>query len=71
MIIIIRRLGIPEASTGVILNHEFFSVLDLNALENGTLVPMFVPKKIQSHESISSLAPVKPYKGDDTLFAEF
>jgi hypothetical protein len=66
-----RRLGVQEGSTRRILDHPFFSTVDIDAISNGTFVPEFIPVPNQHHEPLSNLMPVRPFNGDQTLFAEF
>jgi hypothetical protein len=66
-----RRLGVHEGSTKCIADHTFFSVLDLVALNDGKVVPEYIPNKSTVHEPLSNLTPVRPFNGDQSLFAEF
>ena len=54
-----------------ILNHPFFQSLDLQALQNGTLVPEYVPEILLEREPITNTSQVKAYNGEQHLFAEF
>lgn len=66
-----RRIGVQEGSTRCILDHPFFSILDIEAIKNQTAVPEFIPIANQHHEPLSNLMPVRPFNGDQSLFAEF
>jgi len=66
-----ERLGVHEGSTKCIADHVFFSVLDLAALSEGKVVPEYIPSKSTVHEPLSNLTPVRPFNGDQSLFAEF
>ena len=60
-----------EGSTTCILDHLFFKDFDVEGLKHGRLVPSFIPSPLTYHESISNLQPIKPYKGDQSVFADF
>lgn len=66
-----ERLGVQEGSTRCILDHAFFANVNIEAIKNRTLVPEFIPVANQHHEPLSNLMPVKPFNGDQSLFAEF
>ena len=67
----LRRIGVQEGSTKRILDHPFFSQVDIFKLKNGTAVPEFFPKSLLAHCQISSLKSVKTFRGDQKLFLEF
>ncbi len=60
-----------EGSTRVILEHPFFANVDVEGIKNGKIVPEFIPTANQNHEPLSNLMPVRPFNGDQTLFADF
>jgi hypothetical protein len=62
---------VHEGSTKHIVDHPFFALLDLQALQEGKVVPEFIPNKTLVHEPLSNLTPVRPFNGDQSLFAEF
>jgi serine/threonine protein kinase/CRP-like cAMP-binding protein len=66
-----ERIGVQEGSTRSILNHPFFANIDIEGIKNHTVVPEFIPIPNQHHEPLSNLMPVRPFNGDQTLFAEF
>ena len=66
-----RRLGVQEGSTRAILDHPFFANVDIEGIKNRTVVPEFTPAPNQHHEPLSNLMPVRPFNGDQSLFAEF
>jgi hypothetical protein len=66
-----RRIGVQEGSTRCILDHAFFSGMDLEGIKNQTVVPEFVPTAHTQHEPLSSLMPVRPFNGDQLLFTDF
>lgn len=65
------RIGIKEGNAKFILDHPFFRDLNVKALKSGTLVPEYIPEPQSQYEPISNLVPVKPYRGDQAVFAEF
>ena len=66
-----ERMGVQEGYTSVILEHEFFNDLDVEGLVNGTLKPVHIPSPPQSNAPISSLPPIKAFRGDQSLFEFF
>eukprot|EP01038_Epipyxis_sp_PR26KG_P007545 gene7545-10280_t len=66
-----ERIGVQEGSTRAILDHAFFGNCDINAIKNLTAVPDFIPHPQNHHEPLSSLMPVRPFNGDQSLFADF
>lgn len=66
-----ERLGVQEGSTRCILDHPFFANVDIEGIKNGKVVPDFIPVPNQHHEPLSNLMPVRPFNGDQSLFAEF
>jgi serine/threonine protein kinase len=66
-----ERIGVQEGSTRRILDHPFFSNIDINHLRNGTIVPEFVPEPQSYHEPVSTLKPVKVFSGDQKQFLSF
>jgi hypothetical protein len=66
-----ERLGVKEGSTRVILDHLFFKGLSVDLLQKGLITPMYVPEPPSYHEPVSKLMAVKPYNGDQSIFAEF
>ena len=66
-----RRIGVHNGSTKRILEHPFFAKLDLAAVKEGKAKPEFIPSATTSHEPLSNLMPVKPFNGDQKVFADF
>ena len=66
-----ERMGVQEGYTSVILEHQFFNDLDVEGLVNGTLKPVHIPSPPQTNAPISSLPPIKAFRGDQNLFAFF
>jgi len=66
-----ERIGVQEGSTRCILDHPFFSSVDKDGVHNMTVVPSFIPGHNHNHDPLSNLMPVKPFNGDQHLFAEF
>jgi hypothetical protein len=66
-----ERLGVQEGSTRCILDHPFFSNVDIEGIKKGTVVPEFIPAPNQHHEPLSNLMPVRPFNGDQSLFTDF
>jgi hypothetical protein len=66
-----RRIGVQEGSTRCILDHPFFAAVDKTGVYNMTVVPSFIPAHNHNHDPLSNLMPVKPFNGDQHLFAEF
>jgi hypothetical protein len=60
-----------QGSTRVILTHEFFAGFDVAALEAGTLEPVYIHPPITQHDTTLKMPPVKPYKGNQSLFVMF
>lgn len=60
-----------EGSTKKILDHAFFSQVNIEKLKDGILAPEFLPKSSFAHCQISSLKSVKTFRGDQKLFYEF
>jgi len=67
----IRRIGVQEGDTGAILDHEFFSGVDLANMRNRRYVPNFIPNTIPGDENLSNLPAAKPYAGDQSPFSGF
>jgi serine/threonine protein kinase len=63
------RLGVHF--TNAILEHEYFNGFDIDALENGSMVPVYVPAAPSTHAPVSSLPAIKAYKGNQSLFDFF
>ena len=70
-ILLHRRIGVQEGSTRCIIDHPFFANIDSQAVHDMTLVPQFIPAHNNTHDPLSNLMPVKPFNGDQHLFAEF
>jgi len=66
-----ERIGVQEGSTRCILDHPFFSGLDVDGIKNCTFAPEFTPVPHSQHEPLSNLMPVRPFNGDQSLFTEF
>jgi serine/threonine protein kinase len=66
-----ERKGVQEGYTSVILEHEFFQELDVEALVNGTMKPVHIPSPPQSNVTLSTLPPIKSFKGDQKQFDFF
>ena len=66
-----ERIGVQEGSTRCILDHPFFKDVDTAGVANITVVPSFIPGHNHNHDPLSNLMPVKPFNGDQHLFAEF
>lgn len=66
-----ERIGVQEGSTRCILDHPFFAGVDTAGVANLTVVPQFIPQHNHNHDPLSNLMPVKPFNGDQHLFAEF
>ncbi len=60
-----------EGSTRAILDHPFFSNVDIEGIKSRSVVPEFIPTPNAHHEPLSNLMPVRPFNGDQSLFAEF
>ena len=60
-----------SGSTKAILDHPFFADLDIAAVNSKTLRPEHIPEPTDYHEPISNLTSIKPFNGDQSLFAEF
>ena len=69
--IVFRRIGVQEGSTRCILDHPFFAAVDKEGVFKMTTVPSFIPQHNHNHDPLSNLMPVKPFNGDQHLFAEF
>lgn len=66
-----ERIGTQEGSTRAILDHPFFSGSDVEGIGSGSVVPEFIPSVNTHHEPLSNLMPVRPFNGDQGLFADF
>lgn len=69
-----NRLGVKDGTISI-FNHELFSNYKdtINEITNLTYIPSYIPKQLEdtSYEPISSIPNVKPYKGDNAIFANF
>ena len=65
------RLGIKSGNSRDIVDHEIFASLDVDSVENMTYVPEYIGPKLTDFEGLQSLQNVKPYKGDQSIFAAF
>jgi hypothetical protein len=53
------------------LDHPFFQGIDAAGVLSHSLTPSFIPGHNHNHDPLSNLMPVKPFNGDQHLFAEF
>ena len=63
-----ERVGADD--TSVILDHQYFEGVDIDALFNGTEQAHFVPPPLRG-KSISTVPPINAYSGDQSIFAVF
>lgn len=66
-----RRYGTQGGLPGNLLQHGFFADFDCDAVEGGRYKPDFIPDILLDRDPVSSSAQVKPFNGDQKLFAEF
>lgn len=66
-----ERIGVQEGDTGAILDHEFFTSIDMVAIRNRRFVPSFIPPVISGDENLSNLPSPKAFTGDQTPFEGF
>ena len=66
-----RRLGIQQGSSKCILDHGFFSKIDTKAVLSLKANPPFKPSPSATHEPLANLPAVRPYHGDQKIFADF
>uniref|UniRef100_A0A7S0SWA7 cGMP-dependent protein kinase n=1 Tax=Chromulina nebulosa TaxID=96789 RepID=A0A7S0SWA7_9STRA len=66
-----ERYGVQGGFPRSILTNPFFNKLNIDSLEKGTLVPDFIPQIMLDRDPISSSVQVKPFNGDQKLFADF
>ena len=66
-----RRFGIAQGSTRLILSHSFFTGFDVASLESGTMAPGLILPPVATHDGKPMLPPVKPFRGNQSIFADF
>lgn len=68
-----ERLGVQDAATSFILEHEFFKDLDFKKMFARDLPAPFIPTPIDPKErkQLSLMQESKPYEGNQALFSEF
>eukprot|EP01035_Chromulina_nebulosa_P017321 gene17321-22862_t len=66
-----ERYGVQGGFPRSILTNPFFNKLNIDSLEKGSLVPDFIPQIMLDRDPISSSVQVKPFNGDQKLFADF
>lgn len=72
LIFYFSRISYQEGSTLCILDHKYFSKIDISALENRALKPVHVPDvKPPSNKSFDVSTDFKPYTGNDSIFLDF
>lgn len=60
-----------EGATRFILEHDFFKSISIDLLQKGLITPMYAPEPPSYHEPVSKLMAVKPFNGDQSIFADF
>lgn len=60
-----------QGSTRFILSHRFFNGFDVASLENGSMVPSLIVPPISNRDGNQKLPPVKPFRGNQSMFSEF
>jgi hypothetical protein len=69
---VISRISYQEGSTLCILDHKFFSKIDISALESKSLKPSHIPEaKTPSAKSFDVSVNFKAYTGNHSIFDEF
>lgn len=66
------RISVQEGSTMCILDHKYFTTVDIHSLESHTIVPMHIPDIHQPSNKIQDTSlKSQPYHGDQNIFSEF
>jgi len=69
-----KRIGV-KSSTITILEHELFTNYKdtINDITNGSYKPCYIPSKLDDnmYEPLTTLPNIKPFTGDNALFANF
>jgi len=69
-----KRIGVKERTLSI-FNHELFSNYKdmINDVANQKYIPSYIPNKLNDdmYESLTTLPKIKPFKGDNSLFADF
>lgn len=67
-----ERLGIRQGSTRYILDHEFFDGIDIASLSKCNMTaPWLAPKKVDFDDDMDDIPTIRPYHGNQALFASF
>lgn len=69
-----KRIGVKEATIDILKHELFANHTDMiNTISNFSYKPSYIPKKLddEMYEPLTTLPAIKPYKGDNALFANF
>ena len=66
-----RRLSKSDACTRGLLDHAFYADVDLIALGNKDIVPVFIPPGIDVSALTQPEIQSKPYSGNNAKFDDF